>query len=432
MKSDRPNRVLLRNFKDKNYQLEDLYQVYHDAYNIPIIKLEIKLEDEYSFAYCKDRKYIALLLPFGKNKDLLLNETFLKNKVKWLPIAGSVRNDLHEDFMEAAMRLAKTTYPEIELGELEPLAILENVFKFQDKECIHKGVAFISRIRNNDPYDDIYKDKAIRCQLIRYSLINHKNFDDTDATQWDKLMCLAKTYLENKDLHSVQENEISGYVAKKSRYLIHNATTKPAMKFFGKYFFKHSITDLNRRIEELILEENPTKFLDVACGDNDLVIKISQKHEFDLAVGNDLSWSQLQDLRNSIDIETFKNSKSLVIFSNHDAKKLPFKDQYFDVLLCKNVLHHMDNLENLKSLVNEMNRVSKKVIIVEVMNPKDEGNWGRFRHRWVYDKLLKEVEAGDNFLSREAFNEISQLNNGSILPEMRTIRSVYQFCIFKN
>jgi len=260
----------------------------------------------------------------------------------------------------------------------------------------------------------------------------NKNYDDENATQLDKLIFLVKKYVFSRNIHAVQEDEISGYFNKKLRFQIHNKFTKPLLSIIGLFAFKHKIADVTKMMQNIVLSDNPNRIIDIACGDNDFVIKLAKREKLELVVANDLSWFQLQSLQNDIDDESFKNSNSTLLFTNHDAKSLPFKDNFFDVVICKNVLHHMKTVEDLNAIISEMNRISNKIIIVEVLNPLYEGRWGRFRHKWIYDKLLKEVEAGDNFLSREAFNSVRSMGNYKESFEMPTVRGVYQFCIFEN
>lgn len=429
------NRILVKNFKDQSSILSILYDLYKEAYNIPVIESRVDLTDEYSFNYCTSRKHFVVVFPFWTNKELLMTETFFDNKVRWLPIAGSVQLKKRENYFDAAIRLSKQVYPTIELGEMEPLAVMENHFFYNGQTCSHFGIAFVARIRNQNPLNDLFNDKTIRGQLISPSIIKNKKFEEPSATQWDKLVGLAKSYVNERNVYTVQEDEIQGYLSKKIRYQIHNLISKPLLRLFGRVTHKYSTKDVTLKIEELVLGANGTdiNLIDVACGDNPLVLNLAQKSDrFNLVVANDLSWFQLQDLQKHLDSNRFKNVKSNVVFTNHDAKAMPFKDKYFDVLICKNVLHHMNDTEYLKHLVNEMNRISKKVIVIEVLDPFYEGRWGRYRHKYVYDKLLKEVEAGDNFLSKEAFEEFCKLGNCVEKFDMPTIRAVYQFCVFSN
>lgn len=56
--------------------------------------------------------------------------------------------------------------------------------------------------------------------------------------------------------------------------------------------------------------------------------------EMSLIVGNDISWSQIQFLNSKFDD---------VIFTNHNAAALPFKEDSFEIAYCSNTLHHMPN-----------------------------------------------------------------------------------------
>ena len=77
-------------------------------------------------------------------------------------------------------------------------------------------------------------------------------------------------------------------------------------------------------------------------------------------VVNDISWSQ---------IESLNNKYQEVIFTNHNAVSLPLIDKAFDVAYCSNTLHHMPNKKTLINLLKSMEKVAKKLIIVEIENP---------------------------------------------------------------
>jgi len=63
----------------------------------------------------------------------------------------------------------------------------------------------------------------------------------------------------------------------------------------------------------------------------------------------------------ALDIENYSNASDVIpmIFG---GKKLPFKDNSFDVVLILTVLHHVGDYH---SLIEEAKRVSKKIIIIE-------------------------------------------------------------------
>ncbi|MBU2544898.1 methyltransferase domain-containing protein [Patescibacteria group bacterium] len=53
------------------------------------------------------------------------------------------------------------------------------------------------------------------------------------------------------------------------------------------------------------------------------------------------------------------------IFVNLDKEKIPFPDNFFDCVVCADVLEHLDNIH---SVFDELMRVSKKYIIISLPN----------------------------------------------------------------
>ena len=114
-----------------------------------------------------------------------------------------------------------------------------------------------------------------------------------------------------------------------------------------------------------------------------------------LVVGNDISWSQ---------IESLNNKYQEVIFTNHNAVSLPFIDKAFDVAYCSNTLHHMPNKKTLINLLKSMEKVAKKLIIVEIENPAIIGGFAQTLNKYWYMKYLKDV--GGAYLSNQQFHLI--------------------------
>jgi ubiquinone/menaquinone biosynthesis C-methylase UbiE len=177
-----------------------------------------------------------------------------------------------------------------------------------------------------------------------------------------------------------------------------------------------------------ILDSSPSSVFDIACGENKSLVNLVKKREASTFVGNDISWSQIELVSGSFDADTFRNNQGIVFFTNHDGRRLPFADKAFDVGVCKNVLHHMPDRRSATALLRELKRVSKKALIVEVMDPKFEGGqWPRLRHSY-YINFLK--DAGGNFLSGDEFNSLIEEFSPRSRYDVRTIRGVYQFAIF--
>lgn len=141
-----------------------------------------------------------------------------------------------------------------------------------------------------------------------------------------------------------------------------------------------------------------SSIIDVSCGEDEFIFNLSRDLGINLAVGNDISWSQ---------IELLNDNYQEVIFTNHNAASLPFMEKVFDVAYCSNTLHHMPNKKTLISLLNSMERIAKKLIIVEIENPSIVGGFSKILNKYWYMKFLKDV--GGAYLSEQQFQLI--INN---------------------
>jgi len=107
-----------------------------------------------------------------------------------------------------------------------------------------------------------------------------------------------------------------------------------------------------RQYKKIVLQidlKNPKKILDVGGGDGTLSNSIKNK------------------LKNAnftiLDLNKIKIKKDPHIkFIQENAEKMPFKINEFDLVICKDVLHHCKNPEKA---VKEIKRVGKKWIIIE-------------------------------------------------------------------
>lgn len=96
-------------------------------------------------------------------------------------------------------------------------------------------------------------------------------------------------------------------------------------------------------------------------------------------------------------LEEGKEKNQGIIFLKGDVQNLPFPAKSFDLVICKDVLHHC---ENPSKGVSEIKRVGKKYIIIEA----------RRGDRWL-DHFLKE----HNHLTEKKFKEIIKPKNFSYL-----------------
>ena len=167
--------------------------------------------------------------------------------------------------------------------------------------------------------------------------------------------CLTKYKKDNTDI-----NEFSDLIKKQIKYYSDDYDDERLLlerysnryRVYQNFIKRYFLTEKRRRKKEYLdllktLVGNEVKsIIDVSCGDNADIFKIS--NNIDLVVGNDIN------------------------------------------------LYHVRNKELNEALEN-LYKVSKKMIIVEIEDPKITGGMPRFLNKYLYIKYLK--DAGKKFLS---------------------------------
>ncbi len=149
------------------------------------------------------------------------------------------------------------------------------------------------------------------------------------------------------------------YLGKKGGHKI-----KKTESFFGSFF--HNLRDFLRAFFITIFLK-PKKVLDVGCGLGYL-IKWLRYFGVD-AYGIDFS-------KYALDLAD-KQVKPFIKLA--DAKKIPFKDNSFDLVLSYDFLNHVDQ-QNLRKVIEEMIRVSNKYIFQKIYTR--ENLWIKITHRY--------------------------------------------------
>lgn len=286
---------------------------------------------------------------------------------RWLP-GWSVRNN--ESIYESIKRISSDIHKNIDIRDIQPLVAMDNTFCHKTTAYTMHGIVFAARLFNPEILENTQNGDM-------YNL----NCDFIDGVQkyWNKDIL---TYFYNNKLSGLiknskidlQDEEIKTNNIMKNRYKIHHNIWKPLLQLFW--------INKNKNIKNRILDkcEDKNIIIDVSCGDDNLIYDIA-KDTNKIVIWNDIYLNRHKPLH--------KNHN--ILFTNHNIVDLPFKDKIFDVAICKNTLHHMPHRSHLLASLQTLKRIAKKVIIIEIENPKKTGGIANLLHKYRYCGFLKDV-----------------------------------------
>jgi putative hydrolase of the HAD superfamily len=368
-------------FHERVGYVDHAFDVYRRIYDLPEIEYVGDVSSEL-FNYVKKRRHFLLLSIYDCEGRIFL-ERNIQEQLYWSLPGGSLKTD--EDFHLAIERIAKRISEhggaQMMLGEIEPIAFVRNIFRHEGEEFEHLGIAFAARLRNQSQID-------VKSLLGRFVHINDKELESINRYANREVAKLCHKRIDKFDT-DFPEAEIATNEKFHFRYMVHDNLVKRFLltpKLKKKEQFHKMLKDKLG---------GARSFLDVSCGDNDLIFRLSETGTYDYLVGNDVSWSQ---------INTKRGSGTNILFTNHNASYLPFKEDAFDVLYCGNTLHHMTSRRELELLFDSCLRVSKKIVIVEIEKPSETGLFPHLLNTYWYRMFLKDV--GGAYLSKDAFHSI--------------------------
>ena len=152
---------------------------------------------------------------------------------------------------------------------------------------------------------------------------------------------------------------IAAQLAKKWGY--HYWDGDRRINYGGYHYIPGRFAKLARKIIDIYKLNNTKKILDVGCGKGFLLYEI-KKILPDIEIhGIDISKYAIKKSKKEI--------KKFIKYGN--ANKLPFKKNYFDLVISINTLHNL-NIESLFKSLKEISRVSKKKSYICVESFRNE------------------------------------------------------------
>lgn len=129
-----------------------------------------------------------------------------------------------------------------------------------------------------------------------------------------------------------------------------NEVLKKNLEYSERYYQKIENVEIPKWILPLLKKKKIQKIADLGCGDGGIISSIIQKYPHKKIIGIDISPRRIRDLKRK-----YRKNSDYKFFCRDVIKtKLPSK--YFDLIICTQVIEH---LENDRKLIREVYRLLK-------------------------------------------------------------------------
>lgn len=164
------------------------------------------------------------------------------------------------------------------------------------------------------------------------------------------------------------------------------------------------------RIQKTFLKNNIGKTLDFGFGSGENLVFLSNEgHEI---YGLETSKTALKITKKKIKDKKLKLNLKILASS----KKLQYRDNFFDNIICLSVFSQLKNKKNAIHLLNEFNRTLKKngILIIDINGPKSE---------YFYKKKdFFSLKNKKDFLDILKINNFKIINHGEVYKSYLNIK----------
>nr|WP_320161283.1 class I SAM-dependent methyltransferase [uncultured Methanoregula sp.] len=162
------------------------------------------------------------------------------------------------------------------------------------------------------------------------------------------------TFPDNDSIYTFENDELKSLIS--NSFYLHYRSMKNKINLSQKQAYLLFINDEKIKInfvntiEKELFKFQGKKILDVGCGKGGVALLCAMRGAVVSAFDNDKDEINIAILR-----AEQSNLRNINFFAN-DAERIPFQDNYFDLVIASSVLEHVHNLD---AIIKEMTRVTK-------------------------------------------------------------------------
>ncbi len=297
---------------------------------------------------------------------------------RWLPGTSIPKN---EKIHTSISTLLHSINPNVIVSSIQPICFIDNTFCHKMTAHTLHGLVYCAKIENKEVLE-----KSSWWWLFYLSdeyIEGIQKYGNKDVLQYFYSQYYNKLIKQPAE-ESILE-EIDTQAKHKRRYEVYRKRWKPIMKALG--------INRNGEIKKRIIEQCAwaQSVIDVSCWDDTLCNQIASQID-GIVVANDIIRAQTHWIQGE-----YEN----LLYTNHAIEKMPFRKDAFDIAVCKNTLHHMQNRQQLIEAVEKIKYIAKKIIIVEIEKPDQTWGIAHILHKKLYRGFLHDV--GGAFFDNNQF-----------------------------
>jgi ADP-ribose pyrophosphatase YjhB (NUDIX family)/SAM-dependent methyltransferase len=320
--------------------------------------------------HCARSKFFVVCALYDSDRNFFVQRDFSRDG-GWELVGGHLIEG--ESFDQALDRIVQKEAGNV-LVEAVPVAIVHNRFVADGHPAIdHLGIAYVGRLRlDHSPSQD-----GAFCPLKQCDV----NVRDK------KVLALAAKILKNKTIEPPLD-EVDDHVGAGGWHFVHNWIVKPVSNIFSSRILRKAVVAASCEVGD----DATRTVLDVACGDDRTVLDLAPHAQ--IVVANDIARASMTALVG----DTTTNN---IVFTNENLLELSFA-RTFEVVICKNVAHHMRSPEDLDRLFAKLRTLGRRIVFMDIEEPRRSARARLWN--WYYRACRH--DHGSLFISFDQLNEL--------------------------